>query len=429
MKNDIPLEIAPCPKGPVQKLSAPSIGTNDPITPFDIALLTGGGDKPYALGLASSLVAQEVGIDFIGSNEVNAADLLPTGLVRSLPLRGDMRPNAPALQKLSRIIVYYFLLVQYAATTRARVFHLLWNNKFELFDRTVVMFFYRLLGKRLVFTVHNVNAGKRDGNDSFLNRLTLRMQYQLVHHLFVHTEQMKRELQSDFALKAEKISVIPFGINSTVPNTELTRKEARAKLGLDPTHKVLLFFGNIAPYKGLDYLVESFSTLVKADPNYRLIVAGRPKSAESYWAGIQGQIDAARISSFLIQRIEYIPDEETEIFFKAADVFMLPYTHIFQSGVLFLGYNFGLPVIASNVGSLKEDIREGKTGFICEPRNSAALAKTIAAYFASDLYYQLDSAREQIRDFAEQNYSWTKVSQITRQVYDAQLKLAERKRA
>ena len=58
-------------------------------------------------------------------------------------------------------------------------------------------------------------------------------------------------------------------------------------------------------------------------------------------------------------RIESVPDAETELYFKAADVLALPYTHVFQSGVLFLGYNFGLPVIASDVASLREDVVEG----------------------------------------------------------------------
>src|SRR6202043_640122 len=99
------------------------------------------------------------------------------------------------------------------------------------------------------------------------------------------------------------------------------------------------------------------------------------------------------------QKIEFVPDGETELYFKAADVLVLPYTHIFQSGVLFLGYNFGLPVIASDVGSLKEDIVEGKSGFVCKPRDPADLVKRIEDYFSSELYQQLAMRRQDIRDF------------------------------
>ena len=173
---------------------------------------------------------------------------------------------------------------------QAKVFHLLWNNKLEVLDRTLVLLYYRFLGKRIAFTVHNVNAGRRDGNDTRLNRLTLRIQYLLTGHLFVHTEQMKRDLQSDFGVPAEKISVIPFGINSTVPNTVLTTSEARFRLGLTPHQKVLLFFGNIAPYKGLEYLIEAMALLTQTGPDYRLIIAGKPKNCATYWEAIQQRI-------------------------------------------------------------------------------------------------------------------------------------------
>ena len=75
----------------------------------------------------------------------------------------------------------------------------------------------------------------------------------------------------------------------------------------------------------------------------------------------------------VLQRIGFIPDEETELYFKAADVLVLPYTRVYQSGVIVLGYTFGLPVIAADVGSLREEIVEGKTGFLCKPGDSIAL--------------------------------------------------------
>ncbi|HXC35986.1 MAG TPA: glycosyltransferase, partial [Candidatus Acidoferrales bacterium] len=123
------------------------------------------------------------------------------------------------------------------------------------------------------------------------------------------------------------------------------------------------------------------------------------------------------IDSQIIKRIEFIPDDETERYFKAADVLVLPYTHIFQSGVLFLGYSFGLPVIATDVGSLKDEIVEGRTGFVCRPKDPMALAKAIQSYFCSDLYKNLESRREDIKGYANERYSWCKVAAITTNVY------------
>ena len=104
---------------------------------------------------------------------------------------------------------------------------------FELFDRTVLMLYYKLLGKKMVFTAHNVNAGKRDSNDSWLNRVSLKIQYSLSDHIFVHTDGMKSEMVAEFRIPESKISVIPFGINNTVPNTSLSSAEAKRQLGMD----------------------------------------------------------------------------------------------------------------------------------------------------------------------------------------------------
>jgi glycosyltransferase involved in cell wall biosynthesis len=124
----------------------------------------------------------------------------------------------------------------------------------------------------------------------------------------------------------------------------------------------------------------------------------------------------------IILKIEYVPDAETEIYFKAADILILPYTHIFQSGVLFLGYNFGLPAIAADVGSLKEEIVVGQTGYIFQPRDTADLTRAIENYFASDLYLHLAGHRPRIREFALERYSWSKVARITTEVYARLLK-------
>ena len=109
------------------------------------------------------------------------------------------------------------------------------------------MLYYKLLGKRTVLTVHNVNTRERDACDSWFNRWTLRVQYRLVDHLFVHTARMKKELTDRYRVAPEKVSVIPFGINNAVPQTDLTPNEARQRLGIAEYEQKLLFFGNNAP--------------------------------------------------------------------------------------------------------------------------------------------------------------------------------------
>jgi len=85
--------------------------------------------------------------------------------------------------------------------------------------------------------------------------------------------------------------------------------------------------------------------------------------------------------------------------------------------VLFLAYSFGLPVVATDVGSLRNDIIEGRTGFICKPRDAASLAGAIKKYFESDLHRELDDRKQEIRDYARARHSWSDVAAITQGVY------------
>jgi glycosyltransferase involved in cell wall biosynthesis len=290
-------------------------------------------------------------------------------------------------------------------------------HRFEAFDRTILMLYYRALGKKVVMTAHNVNAAARDGIDSALNRLTLRIQYQLCHHVFLHTDRMREQLLREFGVRPERASVIPFGINATTPRTSLTTSDAKRALGIDADHKTLLFFGNIAPYKGLHLLVEAIAKLEREGAAYRLIIAGRPKQSEAYWQSIREYIDTHCIGHAIVERISFIPDEEVEIYFKAADVLVLPYLSIYQSGVLFLAYDFGLPVIATDVGSFSAHVIEGETGWICKPNDPIDLARVLRTHFDSLLYRELELRRPRLARFAHERYSWQRVAELTTDVY------------
>ena len=383
----------------------------------EVSILTAGKDKPYALGLASALLAAGRSFDFIGSDDNDAPYLHANPRVNYLNLRGETSANAGLVKKMTRVLAYYFRLMSYALTAKPKIFHVLWNNKFEWFDRTLLMLYYRLLGKKIVFTAHNVNIKQREGGDSFLNRLTLKIQYRLCAAIFVHTSKMKAELVEAFGVAPERAVVIPMGFFAAVPNTDLTPAQAKEKIGLRPEEKAVLFFGNIAPYKGVEYLIAAFAELAPRDPAYRLIIVGRPKGELEYWARLRRQIDEKNLLARTLLDIEFIPDEKIEVYLKAADVLIAPYTHIFQSGVLILGMSFGIPAIAADVGALKEDVVEGKTGYIFPPRDSRALAQCIEKFFASEMHLRAEATRRVIRARVLENNSWSKVAGIIAGVY------------
>lgn len=382
-----------------------------------ISLLTGGGDPHYAFGLSMALVSQGTEIDLVGSDEFEQPAFRNKEGIRVLNLRGGVDPNAGARAKITRILRYYARLIAYAASSRTKLFHILWNNKFEVLDRTALMLYYKLLGKKVVLTAHNVNAGKRDGADSRLNRITLRTQYRLADHLFVHTEKMAQELVDEFGVFRSHITVIPYGINNAVPDTSLTSRQARERLGLGEEEKVLLFFGRITPYKGLEYLLAAFRKLRAQDPSYRLLIAGRPDGSHEYWQNIRNEIVVSAETDAILLKDEFIPDDQTEVYFKAADALVLAYRHIYQSGILYLGHSFGLPVLASDVGAFREEIVEGQTGYTFPAGDVDGLTKTIQKYFGSALYRNLANRRGEIKDYVRALHSWDAVGRMTKAIY------------
>lgn len=382
-----------------------------------VGLLTGGQDRPYAFGLAMALTAAGIRLEVVGSDEVDSPEMHQTANLRFMNIKSDWRGMRQSA-KAWKLLVNYAKLVGYTAFTQAPVLHILWNNRLELFDRTLFMVYLKALGKKVVITAHNVNAGRRDANDNWLNRATLKCQYRLCDHIFVHTRKMKDELCAEFGVKETAVTVLRHPVNDAFPDTELTPADAKSALGIRDGEKVMLFFGRIRPYKGLEYLLQAFEQIASKDDAYRLLIAGESKKgSENYFSEIQQRIEASPYKDRILQKIEFIPDEDAEIYLKAADVMVLPYRDIFQSGVLFLSYSFGLPAIVADVGSFAEEVIEGQTGFVCQPCDPNDLARAIERYFASDLYRNLKTERGRLRDYAFEQHSWKAVGELTGAVY------------
>jgi glycosyltransferase involved in cell wall biosynthesis len=149
-----------------------------------------------------------------------------------------------------------------------------------------------------------------------------------------------------------------------------------------------------------------------------LVIAGPIKNASEYWKKIETLIRDLRLGGSITVRTEVIPEEEVGDYFTASDVLLLPYRRIYQSGVLFLSYNQGLPVIASDVGAMAECVVEGETGLVCRSGSPEDLAEKMATYLESSMYLELVSWRKKIIDFVNREHSWTAVAEQYRRVYE-----------
>jgi glycosyltransferase involved in cell wall biosynthesis len=411
---------------------APDVRRGAGAASMKVVLLTGGKDGHYARGLTRALTANGMRIELVGGRE----EMLGPGDVRggSVALHdfvGKQDPHASQIMKIARVCAYFVRLFVFAAVTDARLFHILWFRRFARLERILVVAYLRLLRKKVVFTAHNVDDRARDGAKTHLaDRLSLRFLYRAADHLLVHTGAMKEELTSAFDIAPSKVTVVPLGINDVVPAALVTHAEARQQLAVRLDARVLLFFGNIAPYKGVEDLIRALAELVPDDDRFIAIIAGpiRNRGAEAYYRDIERLIIDLGLAKHVMKETRHIPDEQAGLFFKAADVSILPYRRVYQSGVLGLSYAQGLPVIAADVGAMRDDIVDGETGLLFRPGDAGDLAAKIRSFFASSMYRDRDVRERMIAAHGATRFSWSENAERTVSVYAQLLRPREARR-
>jgi glycosyltransferase involved in cell wall biosynthesis len=187
---------------------------------------------------------------------------------------------------------------------------------------------------------------------------------------------------------------------------KLTRTAAIEQLNIQnwKDKKILLFFGIIRDYKGLDLMLESLSML---DDSYVLLIAGECYgSFEKYDA----LINHYQISTRVKVINKYIPDEEVKLYFSVADVCMLTYHNATQSGITNISFHFEVPVIVTPVGGLTESVKQSLTGWITEEKNAKSISETIQQFFREKKDDVIKNAIEEWN----QAHNWTAFTQKMR---------------
>lgn len=386
-----------------------------------ISILNSAGTVDYLLGLVSGLAqVKEDSIDVLDAEEQTHI-FTPFSNVNFFSVFNVKYSRSSGFLKAWNTTRFYFLQIFYLLSRRSRIIHFQWLDRHKFIDRLILPLVTKVRGHKIILTVHNVNAGKRDNRDTWFNTFSLKFLYNRCNQLIVHTQDSKIELQEEFHLPPSKISVIKHGLNIRVNQEGLTREEARSILGIGQDENVVLFFGNIDYYKGLDIVLESLNLLpaVFAD-NFRLIIAGKIKS-EEYIKLIDKSIDKSRLKHRIIAHMTFIEDKDIEAYFMASDCVALPYRKIYQSGIIFMAYTFGLPVLASDVGNFRQDVPDGKSGFLISENSPQAWNKMFQSYFSSELCNNLSETRKSIKAWANLNYSWDEIGRETRKVYESMM--------
>ncbi|RYF95872.1 MAG: glycosyltransferase, partial [Chitinophagaceae bacterium] len=212
------------------------------------------------------------------------------------------------------------------------------------------------------------------------------------------SEKVMNDLRSFEPTKPAKQVLHPLYDNFGEPVSKIG---ARTKLGLATDQKIVLFFGFIRKYKGLDLLFESVK-LLQDKPmgkELKILVAGEFYENEEPY---KEQIKTLNIADQLILRTQFIADPEVKYYLGAADVVIQPYRNATQSGVTPLAYHFEKPMIVTNVGSLPTLVPHEKVGLVCEPEPDA-IANAMLRFFELGENYFIDHLRSEKKKYAWSN--------------------------
>lgn len=307
---------------------------------------------------------------------------------------------------------------RYLQTADAQIVHQQWVTNLEHEPS-----FWESLRRRsrnrvpVVYTAHNVWPHE----SSPRSKAQYRVLYEQADQLVVHGEPLRQTMIQEAGIPERKIAVIPHGnyhyLAEAVP--AVPRAEARARLGLPAEARVILFFGFVRTYKGLDVLLLAFERLLRQRTGvpYKLLVAGSVWG-EAWEKSVYGGLcRSLKISENVQVEESYIPLEDCGLYFGAADVACFPYRNASQSGAVQLAYSYKKPAVVTSVGSLADAVLDGRTGALVPPEDPDALADALRSLLS-------DPAR--CRQMGEDAYAWTRdarsweaIAQQTLRVYEA----------
>jgi glycosyltransferase involved in cell wall biosynthesis len=226
---------------------------------------------------------------------------------------------------------------------------------------------------RILFITENFISHESRFIDSFLTRLGLSNADIFLALSDVVASELKK---ISSGRKIYRSALPPFDcyITDNNYNRELSRKE----LNILSNDKILLFFGYVRKYKGLDLLISALPEAIKLFPELKLLIVGEFYDDVSTYLT---QIEKLGLKDNIILVNKFVPNEEVGKYYLASDVLVLPYRSATQSAVLNVAYSFGKPAIATNVGGLSEFIKDNYTGIIVDPGNPQAISKGIVRYF------------------------------------------------
>lgn len=294
-------------------------------------------------------------------------------------------------------------------------FHIFGGGVLELCNILLV----KLFGRTVVLTVHDVESLARP---AAMGRSTIGRVFGLASRLIVHNQTSREELIQRLCIDVKKISVIPLGNYLEMTCHVPSPSEARRALGIGEAKKVILFFGQIKEVKGIDLLIEALPAIASEVPEALLVIAGRPW--RTGFSRYEALIDTLGVRDRCLVHLEYVPDDRVPQYYAAADVVVLPYRRIYQSGVILLAMGFGKVVVASDLPGMREVVVDGENGYLFARESKDALAKTLVR--ALQGHPERAEIEARALEYVRRRHDWNQIGVKTVQLYRDMLSRPDR---
>jgi len=367
------------------------------------------GLSSYCFELSIAM-ADLVKVEFLSFKKIYPGFLYPGGGLKedhSFPAAEHER------LKVKRRLTWYnpFTWFREAMFTGADLLHAQWWSLPLAIIYGCICAIFKLRGKPVVFTVHNVLGHER----SQLFETASRWLFKLGDHFIVHTREGCRQMQVHYAIPGDRISVISHGSLDFHVKNRINRDKIRQELNIDPRRNVILLFGAIRPYKGVDTALKAFSQVLLEIPDSTLMIAGK---LWQKWDPYQQLIDKYGITKEVRTYLDYIPSDEVYRYFETADLVILPYHHFdSQSGIGGTAVSFRKPLIVTAVGGLPSLVKNQK--YVVPPKDPEILARSIIACLNDQA--QLAAMAVDAETVAAE-MSWSSIAQKTLAIYEHMLK-------
>lgn len=376
-----------------------------PISIYVVEQRGSGGMIHYAYQLCSAMAKEGVNVSLITSDDYELEDLPHNfNVCKLLRLWPQVDPSLskPPQNNLEIILRKLFWTIRRSArairliTQWVRLTKYLIKMKPDIvqFGSTEFPFeviFLRYLKRNgLILGQICHEFEQRVGEDSLIRTLSNQFYsdaFQTFSTIFLHGEANRKRFLELFDIPPERLHLIPLGneqIFQMPLETEKTSENLRMKYGLTPHDKVILFFGNITPSKGVPDLVKAFQQVHMQDKQVKLIIAGMPSKEMDMRHVINLTFDLG-VSDIVVFDTRYIPMNEVGPLMQLGTVVVYPYLNSTQSAALQTAYTFGKPVVTTNVGGLPEAVDDGKSGYLVPPNSPELLGNAILKIISNPL--------------------------------------------